>query len=256
MGKHFKAKIISNLHLNNKSSLLTIYPLEHVNEPKPGQFYLIDVGSSYDPLLKRPFSFFRKTPEGIQFLYVVRGKGTALMRALTQGEVIDIIGPLGSGYPMPKNAEVPLLVAGGIGIASIFSVAESLLKKAHVFYGARDNNELLMFDELKTLTDKLTVSTEDGSVGTKGMIVNVVDDFLTHHSLIMTRYVLYSCGPKPMLEAISRIAKEKGLHGYVSVEENMACGVGACQGCAVKTTGGYKMVCSDGPVFSIEKIVW
>jgi dihydroorotate dehydrogenase electron transfer subunit len=256
LGRYFKAKIIHNLHLNTTSGLLTFYPLEPVNDPKPGQFYLIEVGSSYDPLLKRPFSFFRKTSEGIQFLYTVRGKGTALMRDLKQGEVIHILGPLGSGYPEPGNGELPLLVAGGIGIASIFSLVESLAKKAQVFYGARNKNELLIIDEVKGLTGVLTVSTDDGSMGEKGTVVDVLSDFLTHHSLLNTRYLLYACGPRQMLEALSGVAIEKGLKGYISVEENMACGVGACLGCAVKTNGGYKMVCSEGPVFPIEEIIW
>lgn len=274
MGRHFKAKIISNLHLNSRNSLLTIRPLEPVDDPKPGQFYLLKVINTYDPLLKRPFSFFRKTSEGIQFLYTVRGKGTSIMRELAQGDVISILGPLGSGYPVPRRGELPLLVAGGIGIASIFSFAESLGTKARVFYGTRDKNELIMLDELNMLTDKLIISTEDGSMGAEGMIVDVLEDFLTGSSGIKD-YVLYACGPKPMLEAIARITGERGLRCYVSMEENMACGVGACQGCAIKVRSKekraksreeraksaefeliYKMVCKDGPVFPIEKIVW
>ncbi|MEW6213842.1 MAG: dihydroorotate dehydrogenase electron transfer subunit [Nitrospirota bacterium] len=265
MSRYFRAKIINNLSLNSKNSLLTIAPLEPVINPEPGQFYMIEVCNSYDPLLKRPFSFFRKTSEGIRFLYEVRGKGTMMMKGLRDGTVLNVLGPLGKGYPEPESDKTPLLIAGGIGIASIFPLAEALAKKAYVLYGARDKDGLLMLDELKGLTDELIISTDDGSMGEKGTVVDVLNDFLVHLSPITQAnpesirgcgYSIYACGPKPMLEAVSRIAFKKGLKGYISAEEHMACGVGACLGCAVRTINGYKMVCKEGPVFSIEEIVW
>ncbi|MDH5767374.1 MAG: dihydroorotate dehydrogenase electron transfer subunit [Nitrospirota bacterium] len=256
MSRYFTAEVISNLSLNNKSNLLTIAPLKTVIDPEPGQFYMIEVGTSYDPLLKRPFSVFRKIPEGIQFLYRVIGRGTMLLKCLKDGAIINVLGPFGNRYPETESSKIPLLVAGGIGIASLFSLAETLSKKAYILYGARNKDELLMLDELKGLTDKLIISTDDGSTGEKGMISYVLNDFLTHHLSPNTHYLLYACGPKPMLEAVSRIAREKGVKGYMSVEENMACGVGACQGCTVTTVGGYKRVCKEGPVFPIEEIVW
>lgn len=256
MSRYFKAEVISNLTLNNNSNLLTIAPLKPVIDPEPGQFYMIDVGNTYDPLLKRPFSLFRKIPEGIQLLYRVIGRGTMLMKELKSREIINVLGPFGNKYPETESDKIPLLIAGGIGIASLFSLAEALSKKAYILYGARNKDELLMLDGLKGLTDELIISTDDGSIGEKGMISDVLNDFLIHHSLLITHYFLYACGPKPMLEAVSRIAREKGLKGYISVEENMACGVGACLGCTVKTIDGYKRVCKEGPVFPIEEIIW
>jgi len=256
LSRYFKAEVISNLTLNNNSNLLTIAPLQTIIDPEPGQFYMIDVGNTYDPLLKRPFSFFRKIPEGIQFLYRVIGRGTMLMKELKSRKVINVLGPFGNKYPEPESGKIPLLIAGGIGIASLFSLAEALSKKAYILYGARNKDELLMLDGLKGLTDELIISTDDGSIGEKGMISDVLNEFLIHHSSLITHYLLYACGPKPMLEAVSRIAREKGLKGYMSVEENMACGVGACLGCTVKTSDGYKRVCKEGPVFLIEEIIW
>jgi len=138
-----------------------------------------------------------------------------------------------------------------------------------------------MLRELKMLSDKLYISTDDGSIGQKGTVVDALSDFLSRHPSPLTRYLLYACGRKSMLEAVSRIALEQGIKGYVSAEEHMACGVGACLGCAIKTKsvehranpplppfakggrGGitnstpmYKMVCKDGPVFPVEEIVW
>lgn len=256
MHRYFKAKITDNLSLDTKNLLLTVEPMEKVIDPEPGQFYMIEVGNSYDPLLKRPFSYFKKTAEQIQFLYTLKGKGTLLMRDFEQGRIINLIGPLGTGYPNPENNYTPLLVAGGTGIASIFTLLESLSKKAHVLYGAKNKGELLILNELQKLGDKLIICTDDCSFGKEGTVTNILKDFLAHNSLPITHYSLYACGPKPMLESISRIAVDKGIKGYVSLEENMACGFGACQGCAVKTINGYKRVCKEGPVFPIEEIVW
>jgi len=264
LSRYFSAKIINNLPLNNKTSLLSIEPSEQVINPEPGQFYMIEVGNSYDPLLKRPFSYFRKTEEGIQFLYTIKGKGTLLMKDFKQGKNINIIGPLGTGYPKPERGYIPLLVAGGMGIASIFSLVEKLSKKVYVLYGARNKDEILILDELKGLTDELIISTDDGSLGERGTVIDVLNDFLTRLSFPsrklsgfgITRHSLYACGPKPMLEAVSKIAIDKDIKGYVSLEENMACGFGACLGCVVKTINGYKRVCKEGPVFPIEEIVW
>ena len=271
MSRYFKASIIHNLSLNSKTGLLTIKPSEQVPDPEPGQFYMLKVSGSQDPLLRRPFSFFRKTSDGIQFLYEVRGRGTMMMKDFSAGEVINILGPLGKGYPKPDSRSTLLVIAGGIGIASVFSLIESFAKRAYIFYGARDNEGLTMLSELKMLSDKLYISTDDGSIGQKGTVVNILTDFLnSHFSVLGSQLIMYACGRKSMLEAVSMIALEKGIKGYVSAEEHMACGVGACLGCAIKTKSEehskrfknktaelvYKMVCKDGPVFPLGEIMW
>lgn len=256
MNRYFKAKVIENLPLNNKNNLLTLEPLDPVLEPNPGQFYMIEVGNSYDPLLKRPFSYFRRTPQSIQFLYTVKGKGTSLMKAFKKDKVINVLGPLGTGYPKPQDSYTPLLIAGGIGIASLFSLAEGLSKKYSVIYGARSKSDLLMLNELEQLGSKLITCTDDYSFGREGMVTDVLNDFLNSHFQLFNSLLLYVCGPRPMLEAVSKIAVDKGIKGYVSLEENMACGFGACLSCAVKTINGYKRVCKEGPVFPVEEIAW
>jgi dihydroorotate dehydrogenase electron transfer subunit len=256
LSRYFKAKIVKNFSLNERTFLITLYPLEKVVTPYPGQFYMIEAGNSYDPLLKRPFSFFRKTAEGIQFLYTVKGKGTSLMKDLKSGRVINIVGPLGTGYPKPRKEYTPLLIAGGMGIASIYSLAEKLFKKAYLLYGAKCKDELLILKDLKCLSNKPVICTDDGSFGEKCTVTDVLNNFLNHRLKLSASHILYACGPKPMLEAVSKIAITNGIKGYVSLEENMACGFGACIGCAVKTTNGYKRVCKEGPVFPIEEIIW
>lgn len=256
MNRNFKAIIADNLPLNSKNNLLITEPLDPVIEPAPGQFYMIETGNTYDPLLKRPFSYFRRTSETIQFIYTVIGKGTSIMKDFRRGGTVNIIGPLGSGYPKPEESKTPLLVAGGTGIASIFSLAEAYSGKAYLVYGAKNRKELLMLDELEKSGHELLICTDDCSFGKEGMVDGIVNDFLASHSTSITSYVMYACGPKPMLKALSKIAADKNIRGYASLEENMACGFGACLGCAVKTISGYKRVCKEGPVFPIEKIVW
>jgi len=230
--------------------------MDQVIEPEPGQFYMIEVGNAFDPLLKRPFSYFRRTSGTIQFLYTVKGKGTSFMKEFKQGRIINIIGPLGTGYPNPKNGFTPLLIAGGIGIASIFSLAEKLAKKSCIIYGARSKDDLLMLNELGKMGAEIITCTDDCSFGKEGLVTDVLNDFINSHSTSLDSYVLYACGPRLMLEALSKISIDRGIKGYISLEENMACGFGACLGCAVKTNRGYKRVCKEGPVFPIEEIVW
>ncbi len=274
MSRYFKADIIDNTPLQSKTGLLTIKPLERVPTPLPGQFYMLAVSNVHDPLLKRPFSFFRGTSDGIQFLYEVRGKGTMKMKDFRGGEVIDVLGPLGKGYPEPEHKNIPLLIAGGIGVASIFPLIKTHSDKAYIFYGARNRDGLVLLNEITTLSDKLFISTDDGSMGQKGTVVDILTDFLNSRLPVPGSHLtMYACGRRAMLEAISRLALERGIKGYVSAEEHMACGVGACLGCAIKTRKKekrekrkstnkvnaihiYKMVCKDGPVFSIEEIVW
>jgi len=256
LSRYFKASISDNLSLNDKNNILAIKPLEPSVDPEPGQFYMIEVNDSNDPLLKRPFSYFRKTRETIQFVYTVKGKGTAMMKGFKRGRIINVIGPLGTAYPKPEEGYAPLLIAGGIGMASLFPLATLLKKKAFLIYGAKTKDELVMFDELKKCGSEMVTCTDDCSFGKEGLVTDILKDFLTSHPPLLKPYLIYSCGPKPMLRAVSRIAMDRGIRGYFSLEENMACGFGACLGCATKTVSGYKRVCKEGPVFPLEDIVW
>ena len=226
-----------------------------MEEPHPGQFYMLEVSKGMDPLLKRAFSLFRRTPEGIQILFRIKGKGTSILRDLKEGTEITVLGPLGNGYPLPSDKESPLVIAGGIGIASVFSLVEKISKKAFVFYGARTEQELFMTGELEKIYKELVVCTDDGSCGVKGTVVDAVNDFVRTRDSIQ-QPVIYACGPNVMLREIAETAAANGISAYVSLEEHMACGIGACLGCVVKTKTGYKRVCKEGPVFDAAEIVW
>jgi dihydroorotate dehydrogenase electron transfer subunit len=256
LNRYFKAEILGNLPLNSNNNLLTLFPLEPVFDPKPGQFYMLEVSDYCNPLLLRPFCCLRKTPENMQFLFTVRGTGTALMKEFRKGQVIHLIGPLGSGYPEPLKGCMPVVIAGGTGIASLFSFIESRSGTCRVIYGAKTKDELLMLDELRKAGTYPTVCTNDCSFGEEGMVDQIFMNFLRSNESLRSSCVLYACGPRPMLMAVAAIAIDNHIKGYASLEENMACGFGACLGCAVNTVKGYKRVCKEGPVFPIEEIVW
>ncbi len=273
MSRYFRAKVAENRALNEEYSLLTFIPSEVTPEPEPGQFYMIGrcTGESdrspripcgrdtHDPLLKRPFSLFRKTSRGLQILYRIRGKGTAMMREVKKDSIIDVLGPLGNAYPMPPKDHIPLIIAGGVGIASLFSLAEKLAfmkNKASIYYGARSEGDLLMVSALKKVAKTLSLTTDDGSCGERGCITDMFSAFLFLPASVDTKAVIYACGPRPMMAALRGIVKGRGITTYVSMEENMACGIGTCLGCVVRTVNGHKRVCREGPVFDINEIVW
>jgi len=224
--------------------------------PQPGQFFMVEVNKGTDPLLKRAFSLFRKTEEGMQILYRVRGRGTGILRDMKQGAVLDMLGPLGNFYPLPPEDKTPLIIAGGIGIASVFSLVEQLAGRAIVCYGARTKEDLLMLKEVKQLAKDVIVSTDDGSAGAKGTVADSLLLFLSNPQSPIPQYCIYACGPYPLLKALSKTVRELRIRTYVSLEEHMACGIGACLGCVVKTHDGFKRVCKEGPVMNAMEIAW
>ncbi len=276
MPKNFKANITENIPLNEHFRLLNLSPLSDIIVPEPGQFYMLRTGDTYDPLLKRPFSIFRHEDNTLKFLYRIRGKGTLSLSNLKSGDIIDVIGPLGNSYSAPEGDFIA--IAGGIGIASLLPLLRRFKKRAYLFYGARNKDELIMLNEARSLSKEIFITTDDGSEGEKGLITDSLSDFLNPSQIPPFPPLLkggegglpiYACGPTPMLKELSKVVAEypssllplnKGRMGgvkcYVSLEEHMACGVGACLGCVVKTVSGYKRVCKEGPVFDIEEIVW
>ncbi|MCX8027770.1 MAG: dihydroorotate dehydrogenase electron transfer subunit [Thermodesulfovibrionales bacterium] len=248
MDRYFKAEIKGNYKVNPTTAVISFSPKEGVQLPQPGQFYMIQVSKGIDPLLKRPLSIFSIKDQCIHLLYKIVGRGTECLSKLPLGETIELIGPLGIPYPTP-NGEF-IAIAGGTGVASIHGLIERFSQKAYLFYGARSVEELIMTDSIKNLSYQSFFSTDDGSYGIKGTVIDALDrvDNLTMD--------VYACGPHLMLSAVINWARQRGLRCYVSLEEYMACGVGACLSCVVRTNDGLKSVCKDGPVFNSEDIVW
>ncbi|MDR2399362.1 MAG: dihydroorotate dehydrogenase electron transfer subunit [Endomicrobium sp.] len=211
----------------------------------PGQFFMLEVPGVF---LRRPISIYNVKKDILSFLYKVVGKGTNILSSISVG-TIQLLGPLGKGYDLEAYKDSNhVIVAGGTGIASVHFLAAKLSKKGTLYYGARSHKDLLCLDKFKELGWKIEVSTEDGSKGHKGYITDLLQRNLNSND------VIFICGPTLMLKKVLGIAKEKNVKGFVSLEEKMACGLGNCQGCAVKVDSKTKMTCKDGPVFKIEQV--
>jgi len=229
----------------------------------PGQFIQIRLSRQLnDPLLCRPFAVYRINNDVIYILFRVVGKGTRFLSEKLIGDELEITGPLGNGFPLNDNAETVLLIGGGMGIAPLHLLAKRLVhRKVITILGACSQDRLLGIDDLSSLGVDVRIATDDGSCGYKGMVSGLFEEIISKESHILSSCKIYSCGPMPMLKAVAQIAYEYKIPAYVSLEERMACGIGACMGCAcevVSTDGStqYKMVCTDGPVFDAQEIVW
>ncbi|TET94940.1 MAG: dihydroorotate dehydrogenase electron transfer subunit [Desulfobacteraceae bacterium] len=231
---------------------------------KPGQFLMIHLDrNTKDPLLRRPFSIHRiQDRNQLMILYKIVGKGTLLLSSLKEGDPISVIGPLGNGFTISGPHERTLLIAGGMGIAPLFFLAQALNKvQKHtikMFLGFSTSQEVVLVDQLKGLNIDLSLTTEDGSLGIKGLVTDLLDEYLRQE--LNKKPVIYACGPTLMLKKVAQMAITSNLRCYVSLEGYMACGLGICQGCAVKAGNSkdkpYYYVCQDGPVFSSEMIDW
>jgi len=228
--------------------------------PSPGQFLLVRTLEGYDPVLPRPFTAFIATNGSVEILYKVVGKGTRLLSSLRKGERLGVIGPLGRGFHVPHTVKHAILVAGGMGIASLYSLCLSLKgRDMQCYFGAKTKSQLVVRNELKRIPDiSVHLATEDGSLGFRGIVTELVK----RHSYRLRSgdTGIYACGPKAMLKEIGSLAKKKRIPCQVSLESQMACGVGVCLGCVVpckeENGWGYRLCCTDGPVFDAEEIIW
>ena len=232
---------------------------------KPGQFYMIraDKGKC---LLGRPISVFHSTvlKENenktkdicVEFLILKKGRGTQELCSLEKSDKVDILGPLGNVFPLPKVQKKNggalekkvCIIGGGIGIAPVAGFAETLAPKSYDFYACFKSGKY----GIKNIKPaKLFVITDDGSFGIKGMLPDALDG-----EKVQEYSCVYACGPSPMLSYVKEICEKSGVKCYLSMEARMACGMGVCLGCTIETTEGYKRCCKDGPVFDGEKLIF
>ena len=277
-----KAEITENTELFARTYYqLSLKTGEISRLAKAGQFVHLRVNQKTVPLLRRPFSIHSVGEENLQILYKVIGKGTEILAQRKKGELLDIIGPSGNGYKLPEGKIKVVLVAGGIGVASLYFLAEELTPPSIsspsagetppkpspasgegereggvvVLIGGKSREDILCQDKFKKLNVDVVVSTEDGTSGRKGLVTDLLQELLpTPHSPLPI--VVYACGPMEMLKETAKIAGKYAVPCYLSLEKIIACGVGACQGCVINTKDGYQRVCKDGPVFDSERIIW
>jgi dihydroorotate dehydrogenase electron transfer subunit len=219
---------------------------------RPGQFVMLKCGDEL--LLRRPISISDASApsDQISLLIASVGKGTEWLSRRQPGEELDILGPLGNGFTIDDNAEKLLLIGGGMGIAPLNFLARkatALGKKVTLVLGAR-SGELLCPSSHLPAVDECVICTEDASVGIKGRVTDCPDAYVAHAEQV------FACGPLPMYRALARDPRFQGKPMQISLEVRMACGIGLCYGCTVKTKQGLRQVCEDGPVFNLGDIVW
>lgn len=231
---------------------------------RPGQFVEVAVGAP-GTLLRRPFSIAGVSRQGmgagtVEIVFDTHGPGTQWLTGLDVHDVIDVIGPLGTSFPLPQRKVSCLLVGGGYGTAPLFYLGEQLVRqglRVDMIVGAATEERILSSIEAKRLSASVTFTTEDGSYGVQGRVTDVFDDVVE----ASRTGVVYACGPNPMLRAVSERCRDLRLPVQVAVEERMACGVGVCFTCVLpmRTKDGSvtnRRTCIDGPVFNGARIAW
>jgi dihydroorotate dehydrogenase electron transfer subunit len=265
-----RCRILDHQQVGSRFYQLTLLSKYIASHAAPGQFVEVKCSDSYEPLLRRPISLHRinSEHETFELLYEVVGQGTEILSKYTVGADLDVLGPLGSGFKVDPAKKFHIMLGGGMGIAPMQALAEAIRgqvasskgqgKTVYALLGAKTKECLQGEAEMKKVADQTIVGTDDGTLGKKGFVSELLVELLDLglRTSDLGQVAIYACGPKPMLKAVAEIAWQKKIDCQVSMEERMACGIGACKGCAVKTVSGYKMVCKDGPVFNAKEITW
>jgi dihydroorotate dehydrogenase electron transfer subunit len=220
---------------------------------QPGQFVNMKTNELLFPFLRRPFSVYRVDGESVEIIFNVVGSGTKILSEKQQGEIIDVIGPLGCSFGVDGAFETAILVGGGLGVAPLPVLTNALIARKRnllTFLGARTSHQIV-----SQYLQNVSVATDDGSGGFMGTVVDLLRKYLGDVKVAKPK--IFGCGPNPMLKSLSLLAHELQIPCEVSLESVMACGVGICQGCPVERTEGekkYSLICKEGTVFDSESI--
>lgn len=234
----------------------TLYCPEVAAIAQPGQFvHILPAGFG----LRRPISIAGIDPDAgtLRIVFAVRGKGTGVLAALHEGENMDMIAPLGHGFTLKPDAEHVVLVGGGIGVPPMLPLAKFYGERATAISGFRSFSQVILQEDLEALGARTICCTEDGTAGAvKGFVTEPLEQLLSEGV-----DVVYACGPTPMLKAVAAVCERTRTYCEISLEERMACGVGACLGCACKTKNAsgeeqFVHVCKNGPVFQAKEVQW
>lgn len=244
--KQVTARVISNGEIMPDTYLIWLEALQIASEARPGQFVMVNCGK--DTLLPRPLSVYQVDGKMIAFLFRIVGKGTQLLSQCQAGDEVRLFGPLGNGFSISAESKNLLLVAGGIGLAPLYFLAEQVDRRCEVtlLYGTVDKTRYPDFPKNIKLVD----TTEDGSIGHKGLVTDLLSGLASGSDQI------FACGPVAMYRTMAQMPELKNKPVQVSLEVRMGCGRGLCYGCTVKTKHGLKKVCEDGPVFELSDIMW
>jgi len=277
--------VVENRPLTGGHFLLSVHSPRQAQATRPGQFAMVQLPGRSDVLLRRPMSIYDVTPASmkaaapakagkrqpplqiIQLLYKIVGRGTRLMANLKPGDKVGLLAPLGHGFfteeylDKARESDEVLHVAGGIGIAALLLPARDIARagvRQRLFFGGRTRDDLVGLDEFKPMVRTMVLATENGSRGHRGYVTQPLEAFLERNR--DKKYLLMVCGPWAMLDASVKLAKKFGHPCLLSMENRMGCGVGVCLGCCIRVEGtghgAYQRVCTEGPVFWSEKVVW
>ncbi len=268
----FKAMILDNIEVSPGYWKMRVTAPKEMLSARPGQFVMVRVNQSIDPLIRRPFGVFdvgiyqpaytgAAAQPYLEMLYRVVGKGTGMLSDLHETDLLDILGPLGTGFDNGPTAEEKLIVGGGVGMAPLYLLAKELVKDSSVrlFAGGRTKDDILCITEFERLGVECYTATEDGSLGECGLVTKVLENRLDYTG---NKGSIFACGPHGMLKAVAAIASSRNVPCQVSLEGYMACGVGACLGCVCQGAGhsvetpDYRCVCTEGPVFEAAELKW
>lgn len=255
MKKHILDLVVTqNIKLHDNYVLIKMTHSDKLLEMLPGQFAELRVDNSTSTFLRRPISinYVDISANEVWFLIQIVGDGTRKLSTLKEGDIVNVVMPLGNGFNLDGDIKSPILIGGGVGTAPMLMLGAELNKKGirpTFLLGARSSKDLLQLDLFNELGD-LYVTTEDGTMGEKG--------YVTQHSILMNKRFdkIFCCGPKPMMVAVAKYAKSNDICCEVSLENMMACGVGACLCCVENTKEGHLCVCTEGPVFNIDRLLW
>lgn len=260
MKKFFIAKILENKKIAPEYYVLRFQLPGKKVKISPGQFFEIKINEGGDPFLRRPFGAHKIKKDSAEILYKVIGCATKALSNKKPGEALDILGPLGKGFAIINKKDAKkykaIILGGGHGIAPLYAAAESLIKnniETEVIIGGKDKSHIVSESDFKKIGAKVYLCTEDGSRGMKGTAADALKALIKEPD---KKIKIYACGPKGMLEAISKVSSGKKIECEVSMEEYFGCGIGMCMGCVLKTKSGRKLICKDGPVFKAEEIIW
>ena len=257
--KIIKGTILANRKIAPGVFIMDIQSRWMGKHSRPGQFVNVKVAdNTTDPLLRIPLGIHKIRSEGISLLYKVVGVGTKILSLRTRGEVIDVLGPIGNGFDLSpvvrKKKARAILIAGGHGIAPLFALAEELItktRKVEFFIGACTKEEITCVRALKKIGARVHISTDDGFCGKAGRVTEILRKYLSRAGKGAEHGAIYACGPMPMIRAVAAVSETAGIPAQVTRDEYIACGIGACRGCAVETTEGVKLACKDGPMFNV-----
>jgi dihydroorotate dehydrogenase electron transfer subunit len=285
--------VVENRPLTGGHFVLSLDCPRQAQATRPGQFAMVRLLGRSDVLLRRPMSIYDVTPrsarrgkrgarekaaghrralqhqtqEIVQLLYKIVGRGTRLMAGLKSGDQVGLLAPLGHGFleeeylPRAQAADEVLHVAGGIGIAALLLPARDLARagvRQRLFFGGRTKDDLVGLEKFQPLVSQAILATENGSRGYRGFVTQPLADFLERSR--KKKFLMMVCGPWAMLEAAVALGRQYGHPCLVSMENRMGCGLGVCLGCSIRVDGeghgAYQRVCTEGPVFWAEKVVW